>query len=474
MEPILSWEGRDFFSEAELKARVGEIEIENAGVVMPHEARLEWNKLNETIDEFEERRDRIRVLASGRRNVESGDGADFQHDLTTRNDENPRLRESRDAGLRAVERHQGRLTAEAADRLDGHIRKSDPTGCDARYLDAVGDPAYSSAFGKMLADPNHGHLRFTPQEVSAVQKVSAVEQERTMNITTGSAGAFAVPFALDPSIILTGAGVLNPLRDICRVETISAASIWKGVSSDGVVAAFGAESAPTTDASPVLVQPQIQPQKAFCFVSFTIELGNDYVGLQEELYRLMADAKNVLEANKFLLGSGTNEPGGILNIGGTGGLTTTQRVQTAVAATYAVGDPWLLKAQIPARFIPTTSYVAAPKIWDQTYRFVAQGSTSEPRQFSDGDRGGDFLGAPKEELSTVVTTTTTGSRIMIGGDFKTGVRIVDRIGLSIELIPMLFGAAQGNLPVGQRGLYAWWRVGSGVVAQNALRYLEVL
>jgi HK97 family phage major capsid protein len=293
MEPILSWEGRDFFSEAELKARVGEIEIENAGVVMPHEARLEWNKLNETIDEFEERRDRIRVLASGRRNVESGDGADFQHDLTTRNDENPRLRESRDAGLRAVERHQGRLTAEAADRLDGHIRKNDPTGCDARYLDAVGDPAYSSAFGKMLADPNHGHLRFTPQEVSAVQKVSAVEQERTMNITTGSAGAFAVPFALDPSIILTGAGVLNPLRDICRVETISAASIWKGVSSDGVVAAFGAESAPTTDASPVLVQPQIQPQKAFCFVPFTIELGNDYVGLQEELYRLMADAKNV-------------------------------------------------------------------------------------------------------------------------------------------------------------------------------------
>jgi HK97 family phage major capsid protein len=118
--------------------------------------------------------------------------------------------------------------------------------------------------------------------------------------------------------------------------------------------------------------------------------------------------------------------------------------------------------------------VAAPKIWDQTYRFVAQGSTSEPRQFSDGDRGGDFLGAPKDELSTVVTTTTTGSRIMIGGDFKTGVRIVDRIGLSIELIPMLFGAAQGNLPVGQRGLYAWWRVGSGVVAQNALRYLEVL
>jgi hypothetical protein len=34
---------------------------------------------------------------------------------------------------------------------------------------------------------------------------------------------------------------------------------------------------------------------------------------------------------------------------------------------------------------------------------VAQGSTTEPRQFSDGDRGGDFVGRPKIEWSTTVT-----------------------------------------------------------------------
>src|SRR5207249_508099 len=103
------------------------------------------------------------------------------------------------------------------------------------------------------------------------------------------------------------------------------------------------------------------------FVPFTIEASEDWGGLQEELVRLMNDAKNVLEASKFLLGSGTNEPGGILNIGGTGGLTTTQRVQTATSATYAVGDPWLLKAQIPPRFLAATSYAAGPSIWDKTY-----------------------------------------------------------------------------------------------------------
>ncbi len=40
---------------------------------------------------------------------------------------------------------------------------------------------------------------------------------------------------------------------------------------------------------------------------------------------------------------------------------------------------------------------------------------------------------------------------MVGGDLKTGYRIVDRIGSAIEIIPHLFGAAQGQFPTGQRG-----------------------
>jgi len=383
------------------------------------------------------------------------------------------LVEARERGMRAIEANAGVLPAAAADRLERHINETDPQGLDANYIAAVGDANYRTAFGKLMMDPTTGHLRFTPAEVEAVRRASQAEAQRSLNVTTGSAGAFAIPISLDPSIIMTGTGVLNPLRDLASVETISN-TIWKGVASDGVVAAFAAEATAATDASPTLVQPSITTQKAFAFCPFSIEVGQDWASLETELARLFFDSKNVLEATKFLLGSGTNEPGGILNIGGTGGLTTTQRVQTAVSATYAVGDPWLLKAQVPPRFIATSSYVASPAIWDKTYRFVAQGSTAEPRQFSDGDRGGDFLGRPKAELSTVASTTTTGSKIMLGGDLKTGYRIVDRIGGTIEIIPHLFGAAQGNLPTGQRGAYFYWRVGGGVVAPNALRYLEVL
>jgi HK97 family phage major capsid protein len=291
-----------------------------------------------------------------------------------------------------------------------------------------------------------------------------------MSIGTGSAGGFAVPFQLDPTILISGTGVLNPIRQIANVETIVAHE-WRGVTSDQVSAAFTAEATEAADSSPVLVQPDLVTMKAQAFVPISIELFQDWTSLQQQLTNLISDAKNNLEATKFLLGSGVNEPGGILNIGALGGLTTTQRVLTATIATYAVGDPWLLKAALPPRFIPRVTYAAGPAIWDKTYRFVAQGSTTEPRQFSDGDRGGDFLGQPKVEYSPMAVTTTTGSKIIIAGDWSQ-YKIVDRIGMQVEVIPHLFGATN-RFPTGQRGVYAFWRVGAGVLMPNAFRYLEV-
>ena len=49
----------------------------------------------------------------------------------------------------------------------------------------------------------HGHLRFSPEEVDAVRVVSAVQTERALNEGTGSAGLFAIPFTLDPSIVIS-------------------------------------------------------------------------------------------------------------------------------------------------------------------------------------------------------------------------------------------------------------------------------
>src|SRR5690242_9129044 len=55
MKPILTYGDREFFSEAKLKQRVAELDLENSGAVMPKAARAEWNTINATIAEFEAR-----------------------------------------------------------------------------------------------------------------------------------------------------------------------------------------------------------------------------------------------------------------------------------------------------------------------------------------------------------------------------------------------------------------------------------
>jgi HK97 family phage major capsid protein len=448
-----------YTSEIELREQIRRLDANAAGRKMTDDERQTWNDLNGKLEEMRKRRGRLQEFASRSRNLEHT----FEATAT------PRRIESRDEGLRAIEANLDAHVGDSADRLDEMLRSHDPVGLGGRYLRAVANPHYLSAFGKMVADPSTGHLRFTPEEGEAVRLVTAVEAERAMNEGTGSSGGYAVPYVLDPSIIASGSGATNPIRQIARVVTIVGSNEWKGVSSDGVVAAYSAEATEASDGTPTLAQPDIKAAKWNVFVPFSIEVDQDWSSLQTELVTMAEDAKSVLEATKFLTGTGSNEPGGILNIGGTGGLTTTQRVQTAVSATYAVGDPWLLKAQIPPRFIARATFAAAPAVWDKTYRFVGTNSV-EPLQMP--SRDGAFLGRSKVEWSTMATATTTGTKLIVGGDFSKYV-IVDRLGMQVELIPHLFGASN-RFPTGQRGLYMFGRTGAGVVAANAFRYLEVL
>ena len=87
-------------------------------------------------------------------------------------------------------------------------------------------------------------------------------------------------------------------------------------------------------------------------------------------------------------------------------------------------------------------------------------------------RGGNILGIPTFEWSTMTSAMATTNKIAIYGDFSQFL-IADRIGGTIGLIPRLFGATN-RFPTGQRGLYYYWRTGSDVLVQNAFRYLEVL
>jgi HK97 family phage major capsid protein len=472
---------------AELEHWFRDQEAEWAGERFPRIVREAWEKNTDELEghraalaEFARRDERL--VAIGTRGGSYEDGTVFpDRGLNTSTGtvaDNPRRRADLDAGLFAIERcaKVDGFSNESARRVEKMLRSTDRDGVDARYLAAVGDPDYATAFWKVLPNPSTGHLSFTPREAEAMRRVRLAEQERAMTDSTGSSGGFGLPITIDPSIVLTNVGALNPLREISRVEMISTYT-WRGVSSDGVVAGFGAEMSEAIDNSPVLVQPSLTTARGMAFIPMSFEFAQDYPSAQQELVTLLTDAKLVVEASKFLLGTGVNEPAGILNIGGTGGLVqANSRVLTATTATLAYADWWTLKQAIPVRFLADAMVVWNPITGDVAYQLSPAGSTTLALLMPQG-RGGPIASIETRQLSTLATGATTGTKIAIAGNFKKGYLIADRLGATVEYIPQLFGAAQ-RFPTGQRGLVLWWRVGSttigsGSAAGSPLRYLEI-
>ncbi|MET0306294.1 MAG: phage major capsid protein [Solirubrobacterales bacterium] len=367
--------------------------------------------------------------------------------------------EDRDAALRAVEARSDEMESRASDRLADLIDR-DKLGTESRYLRAVAEPAYLSAFMKQVSGGGGAEAMLNRDEQAAMQAVGAAMTERALQVGDGKFGGFAVPFTLDPTIMLTSAGAVNPLRELASVATI-VGSEWKGISSAGVTAAFAKELTEVGDNTPELAQPTIKPERAHAFVPASIEVTMDWANLQAELQRLFADAKETLEATKFALGDGTDEPAGIV----TG---ATEVVESAEAGKVGIADWYALQAALPPRFQANAHTLMALAVSNAAYRLVGGGST-EPSLFAE-DRS-TFLGKPWAELSTLDATIATGKNVAVYGDIAAGFKIVDRVGLTVEVIPHLFG--ENNRPIGARGFYAYWRTGSKVVNKAALRTLKV-
>ena len=140
----------------------------------------------------------------------------------------------------------------------------------ARWAIATGDPDYEGALSKLVADPTHGHLTWTAGESKAYTRVAGVQAEQKAMGLTDASGGFMVPFTLDPSVILTSAGSVNPLRQISRVVT-AVTDQWAGVTSTRPdVAEWLAEATQAADATPVLAQPNIPVHKGSVFTPFSV------------------------------------------------------------------------------------------------------------------------------------------------------------------------------------------------------------
>jgi HK97 family phage major capsid protein len=349
------------------------------------------------------------------------------------------------------------------ERLLGDGEGGNRKGADiARHLLTTGSPGYRRAFTKYL---------------SGQPRTGAEDQMlyRAMSLTTTS-GGFAVPYVLDPSLIPTSNGAVNPYRQIGNVIQISVDE-WRGVSSGGVTPAFQAEAAASTDVSPTLAQPTVSTEMARATIPYSIEIGMDWGSFASEMAGEIQDGKDVLEATKFAVGSGTNEPFGVV----TGATTVFTAADTD---SIVLADIYSWHNALPPRFRNGAIATFNNNILDKIRQIDTAGgsgmlqpniqlrSAAQVASMQDGRAGVDLFGHPVYEASGQSGAVTTGQLIGVIGDFGRYYKIVDRVGLTVEVVQHLQDATTG-FPTGQRALFAYWRVGAKVLHANAFRTLKL-
>jgi HK97 family phage major capsid protein len=373
--------------------------------------------------------------------------------------------ELRARALSAVEQLQG-VTTPQRQRMTEVLETQDTEdGRIARFALTTSHPDYLRAFVKMARGAAEGAL--TAEERGSIDRVKSAA--RAMSLTD-SAGGYLVPFQLDPSVIITSDGSLNEIRQAAR-QVVATGDVWNGVSSGAVTWSWKDEAAPATDNSTTFGQPTVDIHKANGFVPISLEALQDAQNVTSEVGRLLLFGKDTLESEAFISGTGVGEPQGIVDALSGGA----QVVNTAANDTFAVGDLYSVDGSLPARYRRRGSYLGSRLIYNAIRQFDTSGGAALWTQLG-SDVPNRLLGRPAYEAEEMDGTTANDDEILVFGDFDNYV-IADRIGFTVEFIPHLFRqqtAGTGfGMPTGQRGWYAYYRVGADVVNAAAFRLLTV-
>jgi HK97 family phage major capsid protein len=359
--------------------------------------------------------------------------------------------ELRARALSAIEKMAGANDAVRAAGTEIIERWDDDKSTIARLCLATSSPEYMRAWSKLAR--GRGHM-VSPEEQRAL--------ERAMSLTD-SAGGYLVPFQLDPTVIITSAGSLNEIRRVAR-QVVATGDVWNGVSAGEVSWRWAAEGSEAGDNAPTFAQPTVPIHKADGFVPISIEALSDEANVTAEVGRLLAQGKDTLEAAAFATGTGAGQPTGIVTA-----LTGTSSEVNSAGTSLALADVYALDDALPARYRGLASWLANRAIYNDI-RQLSDANTQAWERLG-ADVPPLLLGRPAYESENMdgAIGAAQSNFVLIYGDFSNYV-IADRVGMTVEFIPHLVGT--NRRPTGQRGWYAYYRVGADSVNDGAFRMLD--
>lgn len=327
----------------------------------------------------------------------------------------------------------------------------------AKRMLLTGSEVYERAYAKAL--------RAGTLDVLDMEERSTLSRAQALN--TDASGGFAVPFQLDPTVILTNAGVVNPIRQLARIEKITGKQ-WEGVTSAGTTATRGSESSTAPDGSFTLAQPVLNTNRVQVFIPFSYEIDMSWGAIRSEITNMIVDAKE-REEDSFITGSGSGTaPYGLLGYTNSGALPV---LDTLTVGGYEAADVYALQAALAPRWERNSSWMAHKAVYHKLRQFDSAGGAELWARIGDGQPPA-LLGSPDYRSSAMSSTVVTGNTIMVLGDFSQFL-IVDRLGMNVELVPQVFDPSNGNRPTGQRGVYAVWMNNSKRLVDTAFQTLVV-
>jgi HK97 family phage major capsid protein len=235
-----------------------------------------------------------------------------------------------------------------------------------------------------------------------------------------------------------------------------------------VVAEWKAEAVEAADATPGIDDVSIPMHMGSAWVPYSVEIEQDGLEFGQELSKLLMDAADSLQAQAFTTGTGTGQPTGFV----TALAGTASEVAPGTPETFLAADVFAMQNALPARFQANAQWLAALP----TINTIAQMVNGVDALTFPEVRDGMLLRRPLQECSNMQSTDdvdageTATNYILAYGDWQNFV-IADRIGSMIEIVPQVFGT--NHRPTGQRGAWLWFRTGSDVVVDYAIRLLNV-
>lgn len=363
--------------------------------------------------------------------------------------------------LSAIEESSDFVSDDHRNRATDIVQRLGRSDVGAQVL-LTSSPEYRDAFYKSMSGEEYN---WTDGEKRAFNQVKDLTRALALSDVTG----VLVPSFLDPTVILTNDGSINPFRQVCRTETIST-NVWTGVTTAGITGGWtGAEASEVDDDAPSFTNPAVTAFMADAFVPISYQGFEDLRGRESEIVRIIADYKDNLEATAHATGSGSNEPTGLVTALDA---NTNVEVATTTSNVFGLVDVYAVYEALPPRYRnDRTTWFAALPIINDIRQFGTDNYNTQTVQL--GARTVPaVLGHPILESSDMDGTIAVAGTddILIVGD-PVNYLIADRVGLMVEFIPNLFHTG-ANRPSGQRGWMAHWRTGADSINDSGFRLLQ--